>query len=47
MSCAVIKKRRYWPAYVPGNAMIEAFAEAQVGDSMAISGMLDGQEYLL
>ena len=46
-ACAVIKKRRYWPAYVPGNAMIEAFAEAQVGDSMAISGTLDGQEYFL
>ena len=37
----------YWPAYVTGNAMTEAFAEAQIGDSMAISGMLDGKEYFL
>ncbi len=47
-ACAIIKKCRYWPAYVPSNAMIEAFAEAQVGDSMAmISGTRDGREYFL
>jgi len=45
--CAVIKKRRYWPAMVPGDAMTEAFDEGQVGDSMAISGVLDGVKYFL
>ncbi len=37
----------YWSAYVTGNAMTEAFAEVQIGDSMAISGTLDGKEYFL
>ncbi len=46
-ACAVIKKRRYWPAMVPGDAMTEAFDEGQVGDSMAISGVLDGVKYFL
>jgi hypothetical protein len=46
-ACAVIKKCGYWPAYVPGDAMTDAFAEAQIGDSMGISGTLDGEEYFL
>jgi hypothetical protein len=46
-ACAVIKKRRYWPLLVPGNAMTEAANEAQVGDSMAISCVLDGIRYFL
>ena len=46
-ACAVIKKRRYWPAMVPGDAMTEAFDEGQGGDSMAISGVLDGVKYFL
>jgi hypothetical protein len=45
--CAVIKKRRYWPAMVPGDTMMEALDEGQVGDSMAISGVLDGVKYFL
>ena len=28
---AVIKKRRFWPAMVPGDEMTEAFANANVG----------------
>ena len=46
-ACAVIKKRRYWPAYVPGDAMTQTFAEASVGDLLAISGTPDGKEYFL
>ena len=46
-ACTVIKKRRYWPAMVPGDTMMEAFNEVQVGDSMAISGVLDGVKYYL
>ena len=44
-ACAVIKKRRFWPAMVPGDEMTEAFADANVGTSMAISGVLDGVKY--
>jgi len=46
-ACAVIKKRRYWPAMVPSNAMMEAFNKVQIGDSRAISGVLDGVKYFL
>jgi hypothetical protein len=46
-ACAMIEKRRYWPAKVPGDAMTDAFDEAQVGDSRAISGVLDGVKYFL
>ena len=43
----MIKKRRYWPAFVPGEAISREFdnLELKVGDSLAISGKLDGEEY--
>jgi len=46
-ACAVIKKRRYWPAFVPGEAISREFGnlELKVGDTLAISGKLDGEEY--
>jgi hypothetical protein len=39
-ACAVIKKRRYWPAFVPGEAINRQFDNLGlgVGDSLAISG---------
>jgi len=46
-ACAVIKKRRFWPAMVPGNEMSEAFDNANVGTAKAITGMLDGVKYFL
>jgi hypothetical protein len=48
-ACAVIKKRRYWPAFVPGEAINREFEnlELKVGDSLAITGKLDGEEYFL
>jgi hypothetical protein len=46
-ACVVSKKCWYWPSMVPGNAMTEAFDEAQVGNSMAISGILNGIRYIL
>jgi hypothetical protein len=46
-ACMVIKKHRHWPLLVPGNAMTEAANEVQVGDLMAISGVLDGIRYFL
>jgi hypothetical protein len=44
---AVIKKRRFWPAFVPGEAINREFdnLELKVGDSLTISGKLDGEEY--
>ena len=46
-ACAVIKKRRYWPAFVPGEAISREFdnLELKVGDTLAISRKLDGEEY--
>jgi hypothetical protein len=46
-SCAVIKKRRYWSAMVPGDKMTEAFDDANVGTLMAIFGVLNGVKYFL
>jgi hypothetical protein len=46
-ACAVIKKQQYWPAMVPGDEMSQAFDDANVGLSMAISGVLDGVKYFL
>jgi hypothetical protein len=46
-ACTVIKRRRYWSSMVPGDGMTEASNEAQVGDSMAISGVLNGIRYFL
>jgi hypothetical protein len=46
---ALIKKRRYWPAGVPGDAMQSFFDEdgVNVGDNHAISGTMDGVPYNL
>ena len=46
-ACAVIKKSWYWPAFVPGEAINREFddLELKVGDSLAISRKLDGEEY--
>ena len=46
-ACAVIKKRRYWPAFVHGEEISREFdnLELMVGDTLAISGKLDGKEY--
>jgi hypothetical protein len=44
-SCALIKKRRYWPTLVPGDTMQQYFEEMDVGDTDAVSGTLDGVPY--
>jgi len=46
-ACAVIKKRRFWPYLVPGEYMDRMFDDQEVGESAAISGKLDGEEYFL
>jgi hypothetical protein len=47
--CALIKKRRYWPAGVPGDAMQQLFDAdgVNVGDNHAIAGTMDGVAYNL
>jgi hypothetical protein len=48
-ACAMIKKHRYWLAFVPGEAINREFNDLGlgVGDSLAISGKLDDKEYFL
>lgn len=46
-ACALIKKRRYWPTLVPGDAMQQHFDGMEVGAVDAISGELDGIPYNL
>jgi hypothetical protein len=46
-TCAVIKKRRFCPAMVPGEAFLEAFEGKKVGTLMAILGVLAGVKYFL
>jgi hypothetical protein len=42
---ALIKKRRYWPALVAGDAMDDYFNDKAVGDVAAVEGELDGVRY--
>jgi hypothetical protein len=44
-ACALIKKRRYWPTHVPGNVINAEMQSAEVGETRAISGVLDGVSY--
>jgi hypothetical protein len=44
-AAAVIKKRKYWPKYVPGDAMDEKMAAQEVGDCNSLPGTLDGVPY--
>ena len=39
---ALIKKRQYWPKHVPGEQIIQHFADKSIGSSDAIKGELDG-----
>ena len=48
-AAALIKKRRYWPTKVPGNAMQQHFDEegVKVGGTDVIQGTMDGVIYNL
>ena len=46
-SCALIKKRRFWPTGVPGNAMDEHMETKEVGDVDAVQGSEGGVTYNL
>lgn len=42
---ALIKKRRYWPRYVPGDAINEKMKDKKVGECDSLKGVLGGQNY--
>ena len=44
---ASIKKRRYWPLLVPGEAINLHFQSKNVGDTDVLAGNLDGVEYFI
>ena len=44
-AAAVIKKRRYWPKHVDGNAMNEYMADKEIGETGVWQGMMDGVKY--
>ena len=42
---AVIKKRRFWPKLIPGKAIDEKMAGAEVGETASLHGELDNVKY--
>jgi len=42
---ALIKKRRYWPKYIDGDAIKTHFEEAEVGSADALRGSLDNIDF--
>ena len=42
---ALIKKRRFWPALVPGNVIDQHFDGKEVGSVNSVGGSLDGVKY--
>lgn len=42
---ALVKKRRYWPAYVPGEAIDEKLRQKEVGECDSLRGEIDGVPY--
>ena len=44
-AAALIKKRRYWPKYIPGESILAHFAEKGIGELDALQGMLDDVKF--
>jgi hypothetical protein len=42
---ALIKKRRYWPKYVPGEQIDDRMKDKEIGDVDALNGTLEGVPY--
>ena len=38
----MLQKRRYWPKHVPGDEIIQHFAEKDIGDADMIKGTMEG-----
>ena len=41
-AASLIKKRRYWPKYIPGNDIIQHFVDKEVGHCDALVGKMNG-----
>ena len=41
-AAALIKQRRYWPKYIPGDEIIQHFTDKPVGSCDALKGTMDG-----
>ena len=46
-AAALIKKWQYWPKHVPGDEIIQHFAEKEVGDVDALKGEMDGVPFYI
>ena len=44
-AAALIKKRCYWPKYIPGDAIITHFQDNEIGASDALQGELDNVRF--
>ena len=42
-----LKKKQYWPKFVPGDAIISHFEGKEIGESDALQGELDGIKFHL
>lgn len=47
LAAALFKKRYYWPKHVDGDAICEHFANKNVGDADALSGLIDAVLFYL
>ena len=44
-AAALIKKRRYWPKHIDGDAIARKFCGREIGDTLAWKGRLDGVDF--
>ena len=44
-AAALIRKRRYWTKYIPGDAIITHFGDKEIGASDALQGELDNVRF--
>ena len=44
-AAALIKKRHYWPKYIPGDTIITHFGDKEIGASDGLQGELDNVRF--
>ena len=44
-AAAVIKKRRYWPKYVPGEEINEIMKECKIGENKVMPDKLNNEKF--